>query len=525
MRKVPGMGDFEGDLDPDIKNIQAKLKSDTISLDFKDASLGDVVDFIRTTKSINMVVDPQVLDDFESEGKTVNLQVEELNLADALNILMRFNNLTYTYRNKVLFITTPEGSYGDALMQLHDVRDMTRKLEHFKGPDLELKSGDSGAAAPVFEEDTGEEEVIVAADLVDMIKEAVAPDTWDTGNYRISEVHGMLLVSHTPQVHREIAALLNDLRKYSGLLVTVEARFLTVEDDFLEDMGVDFRGLGNEVGTDAYLDDVTVGSEDFAGGAFDNGANGNPTQPPSSGIFFNDMSDGDLRGRTEGLFDRGLGSVLKSTGGFSLQYCLLDDAEVNIIFHAVSKSRRATLLNAPKLTAFNTQRANITMVNQISYVRDYDVEVAQAAAIADPIMGVIQDGLVLDVRPTVSNDRKYITLELRPCVATLVRPLPTFRTTLGMMASSNVTLHIPELIVQKAQATVRVPDGGTILLGGLKEIIDVDEKAEVPWFANIPILSFFTSRKGRSIEKKNLLLIVQAQITDLAHEEKKIRVE
>jgi hypothetical protein len=47
----------------------------------------------------------------------------------------------------------------------------------------------------------------------------------------------------------------------------------------------------------------------------------------------------------------------------------------------------------------------------------------------------------------------------------------------------------------------------------------------VPWFANIPILSFFTSRKGRSIEKKNLLLIVQAQITDLAHEEKKIRVE
>ncbi|MHC4778812.1 MAG: hypothetical protein ACYTFG_09580 [Planctomycetota bacterium] len=525
-RKIPGMGGFDGEADPDVRHIQSTLQNETISLDFKDSSLNDVVEFIRNTKNINIVVDPEVLSNFESEGRTVNLQVEELNLGDALNILMRFNSLTYTFRNKVLFITTPEGAHGDALMRLHDVRDLTRKLEHFKGPDLELKSGDGGGAAPpMFEEDGGEQEVIQVSDLVDMIRESVAPDTWDQGGFRITQIHGMLLVSHTAKVHSEIAALLDDLRKYSGLLVTIEARFLTVEDDFLEDIGADFRGLGNEKGTDAYLDDVTVGMEDFAGGAFDNGANGNPTQPPSSGIFFNDNSDGDMRARTEGMFDRGFGGMLKNTGGLSLQYTLLDDAEVNVIFHAVSKSRRATLLNAPKLTAFNTQRANITLVNQISYVRDYDVEVAQAAAIADPIMGVIQDGLVLDVRPTVSNDRKYITLELRPCVATLVRPIPTLRTTLGMAASSNVTLHMPELVVQKAQATVRVPDGGTILLGGLKEIVDMDEKAEIPWFANIPILSFLTSRKGRSIEKKNLLLVVQAQITDLTHEEKKIRVD
>jgi len=525
-RKIPGMGGFETEDDADIKHIKNIMKNETISLDFRDASLNDVVDFIRSTKSMNIVVDPQVTSDFESEGRTVNLQVEELNLGDAVNILMRFHNLTYTYRNKVLFITTQEGALGDAVMRLHDVRDLTRKLENFKGPDLELKSGDSmGAAPPMFEEDTMMEDPIDVSSIQDMIREAVSPDSWDQGDYRMTQIHGMLLVSHTPEIHREIAKLLDDLRKYSGLLVTVEARFLTVEDDFLEDIGADFRGLGNEKGTDAYLDDLTVGMEDFSGGAFDNGANGNPTQPPSSGIFLNDSSDGDIRARTEGIYGRGLGNILKSTGGLSLQYCLLDDAEVNLVFHAVSKSRRATLLHAPKLTAFNTQRANITLVNQIAYVRDYDVEVAQAAAIADPIMGVIQDGLVLDVRPTVSNDRKYITLELRPCVASLMRPLPTLRTTLGMAASSNVTLHIPELIVQKAQATVRVPDGGTILLGGLKEIIDVDEKAEIPWFANIPIISFFTSRKGRSIEKKNLLIIIQAEITDLTHEEKKIRVE
>ncbi len=525
-RETPGMGGFQEDEDPSVKKIRSILKNDTISLDFKDASLRDVIDFIRNTKGINIVIDPEVVDRFEGEGRTVNLQVDELNLGQAINILMRFNNLTYTFRNKVLFITTPEGAYGDAAMRLHDVRDLTRKLENFKGPDLELKSSDTGAGmAPMFEEEFTQQEVILVEDLVAMIRDSVASETWDMGNFRITEINGMLLVSHTPEVHQEIARLLDNLRKYSGLLVTVEARFLTVEDDFLEDIGVDLRGLGTEIGTDSYLDDVTVGVEDNAGGAFDNLANGNPTQPPSSGVFFNDNSDGDLRARTEGMWDRGLGHNLKSTGGMSLQYTLLDDAELNVVMHAVSKSRRATELTAPKLTAFNTQRANITMVNQIAYVRDYDVEVAQAAAIADPIMGVIQDGLVLDVRPTVSNDRKYITLELRPTVANLIRPVPTFSTTLGSFGSSAVTMHVPELQVRKAQATVRVPDGGTILLGGLKEIMDVDQQAEIPWFAHIPILNFFTSRKGRSIEKKNLLLIVQAQITDLGHEEKKIRVD
>jgi general secretion pathway protein D len=525
-RKRPGsdLGQEEEDLD--VARIQSVLKNQTISLDFEDTPFNEVISFIRTTKGINIVVDPRVLSEMDSSGKTVNLSVEDLNLGDAMDLLMKFNELTYTYKNKVLFITTQEGAMGNAVIRLHDIRDLTKTLENFPGPEIELRAGDDdGGGGPAFDEPDEDGGAIQIEDLETMIKESISVESWDEPQFNMTTVQGMLLVSHTPIVHREISSLLDDLRKYSGLLVTVEARFLTVEDHFLEDIGVDWRGSGNEKGPDAYLDDVTSGIEDNAGGLYDNGANGNPTQPPSSGIFFNDGTDGDLRARTEGLFDRGLGSELSSTGGMSLQYTLLDDTALNLVFHAVAKSRRATLLTAPKLTAFNTQRANITVVNQISYVKDYEVEVAQAAGIADPIMDVIQDGLVLDVKPTVSNDRKYITLELRPTVATLIRPIPTFSTTLGMIGSTTVTLHTPELVVQKAQATVRIPDGGTIVIGGLKQIRDVDRKSEIPWFAHIPILNFFTSRKGRSIEKQNLIIIIHAKITDLGDEEAKIRMQ
>jgi hypothetical protein len=45
-----------------------------------------------------------------------------------------------------------------------------------------------------------------------------------------------------------------------------------------------------------------------------------------------------------------------------------------------------------------TSRGYVSFGTQTSYVRDYDVEIAQGAVIAKPIVGIIQDGSVLDVR-------------------------------------------------------------------------------------------------------------------------------
>ena len=41
--------------------------------------------------------------------------------------------------------------------------------------------------------------------------------------------------------------------------------------------------------------------------------------------------------------------------------------------------------------------SNISSINQIAYVKDYDVEVAQTAFIADPLVDIVLDGLVLDI--------------------------------------------------------------------------------------------------------------------------------
>src|SRR5204862_7282201 len=82
--------------------------------------------------------------------------------------------------------------------------------------------------------------------LESLIRDNIAAQSWtdDPNNsVRITE-SGTLVVNQTAEVQEQILALLDDLREATGIMVNIQARFLKVEDNFLEDIGVDFRGLG-----------------------------------------------------------------------------------------------------------------------------------------------------------------------------------------------------------------------------------------------------------------------------------------
>ena len=61
---------------------------------------------------------------------------------------------------------------------------------------------------------------------------------------------------------------------------------------------------------------------------------------------------------------------------------------------------RALAFVVKRLTSHGSSARGVRLLhlNQVSYVRDYDVEIAQASNIANPDVATIQDGVVLDVR-------------------------------------------------------------------------------------------------------------------------------
>ena len=71
-------------------------------------------------------------------------------------------------------------------------------------------------------------------------------------------------------------------------------------------------------------------------------------------------------------------------------------------------------------------------------------------------------------------------------VADIERPIRTLQTNLGGF-SDDVIFEIPTLNVQSANTTVRVPDGGSVILGGLRRVSHVNRQASIPWFAQIPL--------------------------------------
>ncbi len=491
-----------------------------------ETSLEEVINKLRPYTDIPFVVTPHAIDAVDSEGIEFNLKLNRtITVANALRVITDAAgpDVTYSFKHGVVYITSVSQAKGQFILRAHDVQDLTSTLVDFSGPKIDqihLPDNESDSEELVQGGIIGEPAPILdPANLETLVQQSVAANTWeDLEGVSITYSNGHLIVWHTPEVQKEIDAFLEDMRRYISSMVTIEARFLTVQKDFLQEVGLDFRGLGGTFSppTDMpNLDDMTSGLEDNTSLGLDNDGQGLPGSAetnPSAGAFFNEGGDGDIRARTENILGD-YGSRLSNTGGMAMQFVFLDDTQLSMVLRAVEKSNRAEEVNAVTVSAQNTQRAFITVLNQITYVQDMDVEVAQASIIADPQVGVVSDGMVLDVRPTISHDRRYITLELQPTVASLKRPIPEFTSSLAGLTTP-VTLQLPELTVSSANTTAVIPDGGTVVIAGLKKVTDVEQRAEVPIMAKFPVLSWLFKSEGEANEKEDVIVIIRAQITD-----------
>lgn len=533
-RQATGAGGVDAAAAEDMR-IKEQLKAIRIPVvDFVDADLDRVCTMLSNWSGLTIRATEPVRTEVETNSTLINLtNLTNLSLDSVLTIVTKRlgEKFAWTVTNGIVQITTLEEAFGSTVIRTHAIQDLTFGRTDFKGPEINKialpgEYGDDPETS-VFAADLEKIVQITPEDIVMLIKTNVARETWELGDKKFNiepAANNQIMVIHTREVQDEIEAFLNDLRRFTTTVVSIESRFVEVTDAFIQEFGADLRGLGGVFGSSVSLDDTTNGGDDLAGTGLDNfGTGSTATGSPSAGVFFNDFSDGDLRGRTENYFDTPLGSILTTNGGGSFQFGLLDDTAFNLVVNAVDKSVNAVEVMAPELTVFNTERAYVTVLNEVSFLQDFDVDVANTAFIANPEIGILQEGVVLDVRPTVSYDRKYVTLDVRTTVATIQRPIDTFETTLGGFSDA-VTFQLPRLEVQNANTTVIVPDGGAIILGGLKTLNYVNRRAEVPWLSRIPLLGFFFREKGVADEAQSLVILVKANIRDLSKFRESVRV-
>ena len=372
--------------------------------------------------------------------------------------------------------------------------------------------------------------------LIELITTTVSPDSWDEvgGPGAIKEFEGnlSLVVSQTQDVHDQIADLLEQLRRLQDLQVTIEVRFITLSDDFFERMGVDFD-FEIEDNTGRNLAEAVQAQNEDNGPSFTVGLD------PVSGLPTADL---DLK-FNQGSFN----SAVPAFGGFdpmtaaNFGFAILSDIEAYFVIEAAHGDTRTNVMQSPKVTLFNGQQASVVDVSQQPFVTSIIPVVGDFSAAHQPVITVLNSGTTLSVQAVVSPDRRFVRLTLVPFFSQIghVRTF-TFngRTSAntGTIAvdpsdeeqtvqndvetfTEGTTVQLPEFVFTTVTTTVSVPDGGTVLLGGIKRLREGRTETGVPMLAKLPYVNRLFKNVGVGREAQSLMLMVTPRIIIQEEEE------
>lgn len=348
--------------------------------------------------------------------------------------------------------------------------------------------------------------------IQDMITTSVGrAEDWNNPLERASflqEVNGTLLIKTSPRNHRDIRRLLAWLRSIQLLQISVEARFLLVDQNFLDDVGLDVDlqyDIGGKwtpikIAQDSY--GVTNAPGTGVAGAF------TPSLDAGPPGLFNTPAPG-----SDGV-SSGLPATKRS---LDLGVSYLDDLKVSLLVRASQQSKRSISLTAPRITFQSGQTASISVQNEVWYISD--LELVPEALGFDPVPEPAPSGVELVVTGLVSGDRRYVTLTMEPQLQTLNGFQNAQQTAVFEGAGDNPepviitgTIQLPSYQITSIQTTVTVPDKGTILMGGQRIIGEVEIEAGVPVLSKIPIINRLFTNRSSAKDERTLLILVKPTI-------------
>ncbi len=614
--------------------------SQPVSLHFNNAPLSEVLKYIADTQGINVSVDePGLTEEAVTTSTPISINVDGIQLKSALNLILDPLNLGYTIQNEVLNITSRMRRNGDLEARVYQVADLVvpvsmnppvSRLSPGSGyagdnPNIQIPKGlhgvsatpngqngfaqvgasphggitsslDSmtGAALPQLQ-GPGASNLGFKA-LTDLITTTVAPQSWHelggTGSVNQHDSTMSLVIRQTQAVHQEVADLLDQLRRLQDLQVTIEVRFITVSDQFFEQIGIDFDfNINDTIGNSGVNNDFSpmrpFGSTDpiFGGtggssgggagtGGGSSGSSGSATAlaPFGQGPTLNMQDHDNWPSRTvvgllnntqtfsptldvpfrQGSFDLAAPTFggFDPNAGISFGMAILSDIEAFMFVRAAQGDRRSNVMFAPKITLFNGQMGSVTSMTMRPFVMSL-TPVASAFNIGyQPEIAVIGDGTSLSVQAVVSADRRYVRLSVLPLFQNVTDVFTFSYLSAGggagggtgggigggiggggtgggiggggtgggggnnnnNSAAGTVTVQQPVVTMVSVSTVVSVPDGGTVLLGGVKSLREGRNMAGVPILNKIPYISRLFKNTGVGRETTSLMMMVTPRI-------------
>jgi general secretion pathway protein D len=594
-------------MSPAELEIQKSL-SKGVEVRFLNRPLAEVMDTLGRMAGVNVYLDPQGLN---AEGVTTDTPVtlnltQPISFKSALNLVLSPLGLSYVIQNEVLRITSEQTRDSNVYAKAYYVADLVMPIPNFI-PNASLglpgaireslnaltgagvmPRSPSGVLPLTMAKNEGQPEAAQTSteilgqinnfggmggarnatapagpgglggaskpdfdSLTELITSTIAPQTWQEvgGPGAISgyENNLSLVVSQTQEVHEQLADLLEQLRRLQDLQVTIEVRFITLNDNFFERIGVDFQmSIDDNTGLMEELPFLPIGTPPSANSPIFDDSNKSISVGWTGGATTADL---DIK-LTQGA---GIFGATPPFGGFDVGsvanfgFAILSDLEVFFVLAAGQGDSRANILQAPKVTLFNGQFAFVSDTTQRPFVTTVIPVVGDFAAAQQPVIVVLNEGTSLSVQAVVSADRRFVRLTLVPFFSQ-IGDVQEFTFTGSVTTDSGTTVQdptdpdqdvvnnqtktvagttvqLPTFAFTSVTTTVSVPDGGTVLLGGIKRLREGRTERGVPVLSKLPYISRLFKNVGIGREAQSLMMMVTPRIIIQEEEEQKLGIE
>jgi type II secretory pathway component GspD/PulD (secretin) len=217
--------------------------------------------------------------------------------------------------------------------------------------------------------------------------------------------------------------------------------------------------------------------------------------------------------------------------GATFGVAFLSDLEVFLFITAAQGDQRSNILQAPKVTTFNGASATVFNTQTIYYISELIPIVGPGSVAFLPVPAPFPNGVTLNVTPVVSADRRYVRMTLSPFFTAIQSfdqisvPAAVGGSGLGGGAASvNATIQLPQFTITSVNTTVTVPDGGTVLLGGVKRLQETRNEFGVPVLSKAPLLNRLFRNIGIGRQTSSLMLMVTPRIIILEEEEDRLGI-
>jgi general secretion pathway protein D len=208
-----------------------------------------------------------------------------------------------------------------------------------------------------------------------------------------------------------------------------------------------------------------------------------------------EISGGDRTGvgKLFGFSSFGLSEVDPVTGGLSLipglgfNGTLVDPDTADVIVRALSSNSRAKVLASPRILVNDNEEGRLQSVQSIPYTSVNSSNVVQSTS-----LGGNQDaGTTVVVTPHI-GDGDQLQLEFAIEFSNF-----------GGDGDDNLP---PPRHIDQVSSVVTIPDGYTVIVGGLTQKDITEGRTGLPWLEKIPIVKYLASNENK--DQRNLSLFV-----------------